>query len=320
MNGIPGYGRAENDRPDPEFIKNAETVTAAAAAAYQQAEMPAGIPDFTEEKERFRMKKVISIMLALMMIGAFACASSAEGASQAEGGERFVSDWAIPGGLVQIRQEEEGYRVAADIEKEDGTGAVWEYSCYYHGDTDSLVSASSSRTDYTIDPDSGEKVFGEEAYDDLDDETLCTEFTIDGDGFLIWKDGRGDAGAGLKFADIGLFDGMWRNAAEETEAEFIWNGLTEDELFYTVYITRGKTDGDHYTLFLMNGTYDPQTGKLTANGTGTVFTKNAEGEYDSGEDGENYDAVFSMTKDGKVLFETDNGIELEYDIMGHSEG
>ena len=70
----------------------------------------------------------------------------------------------------------------------------------------------------------------------------------------------------------------------------------------------------------MNGTYDPQTGKLAATGTGTLFTKNAEGEYDSEEDGETYDAVFSMTKDGKVLFETDNGIELEYDIMGHSEG
>ena len=68
------------------------------------------------------MKKVISIMLALMMIEAFACTSSAEGASPAEGGDRFESDWAIPGGLVQIRQEEEGYRIAVDIEKEDGTG------------------------------------------------------------------------------------------------------------------------------------------------------------------------------------------------------
>ena len=187
MNGIPGYGRAEIDRPDSEFIKNAETVTAAAAAAYQQAEMPAGIPDFTEEKERLRMKKVISIMLALMMIGAFACASSAEGVSQAEGGDRFESDWAIPGGLVQIRQDEEGYRVAADIEKEDGTGAVWEYSCYYHGDTDSLVSASSSRTDYTIDPKtiSGDvTIIGENTYGN----TLTAEVTVDpADADLTYK-------------------------------------------------------------------------------------------------------------------------------------
>ena len=266
------------------------------------------------------MKKVISIVLTVMMLGALACVSSAEGASPAEGGDRFVNDWAIPGGLAQIRQEEEGYRIAVDIEKEDGTGSTWEYSAFYHEDTDSLVSASSSRTDYTIEPDTGDKVYGEKVYEDFDNETRYTELTIDKDGFLLWKDGYDDAGAGLKFANIGLFDGMWRNEAEETEAEFIWNGMTEDELFYTVYITRGKTDGDHYTLFLMNGTYDPQTGKLTANGTGTVFTKNAEGEYDSGEDGENYDAVFSMTKDGKVLFETENGIELEYDIMGHSEG
>ena len=70
----------------------------------------------------------------------------------------------------------------------------------------------------------------------------------------------------------------------------------------------------------MNGTYDPATGKLSASGTCTLFTKNADGEYVSEEDGETYDAFFSKTKDGKVLYETANGIELEYDIMGHSQG
>ena len=67
----------------------------------------------------------------------------------------------------------------------------------------------------------------------------------------------------------------------------------------------------------MNGEYDPATGKLTAYGTCTVFTKNAEGGYDSEEDGESYEAFFSKMDDGRLLFETANGIELEYDIMGH---
>ena len=261
------------------------------------------------------MKKLISILLAIMMLGALTCAASADEVPQPEAGKKFESDWAIAGGLAQIVYEEEGYRVMLEIKKDDGTGAIWEYSCYYHEDTDCLSSVSSSRTNFRIDPDNGEKIIGETVYEELDTEK-GTEFTIDADGFLIWKDGREDAGAGLKFANIGGFEGLWKNEAAETEAEFMWNGSNEDEMFYTVYILRGKTDGDTYASFLMNGSYDPSAGKLTASGTCTVFKKNAEGEYASEDDGETYDAVFSKTEDGRVLFETDNGIELEYDMMG----
>ena len=236
---------------------------------------------------------------------------------QTEGGKKFERDWAIAGGLAEIYYEEEGYRVTLTVENNDGTGALWQYSCYYAEDTDSLLSVSSSRTDFTIDFDTGDTVYGDTMYEGIDEEGQSTEFTIDADGCLIWKDGHDNAGAGLKFADIGRFDGVWRNEAEEVKAEFMWNGLSDDEMFYTVYITRGKTDGDHYTVFIMNGTYDPATGKLSALGTCTLFTRNASGEYESSEDGESYDAFFSMMEDGRLLFETANGIELEYDIMGH---
>ena len=261
------------------------------------------------------MKKLISILLAIMMVGAIACAASADEIPQLEAGKKFESNWAIPGGLAQIVYEEEGYRVMLEITKDDGTGSIWEYSCYYQEDKDCLSSVSSSRTNYRIDPNTGDRITGETVYEGLDEEK-GTEFTIDGDGFLIWKDGHDDAGASLKFANIGEFEGLWKNEAEETEAEFQWNGATADEMFYTVYILRGKTDGESYASFLMNGTYDPATGKLTANGTCTVFKKNANGEYVSEDDGKSYDAVFSKTKDGRVLLEADNGIELEYDMMG----
>ena len=261
------------------------------------------------------MKKLISILLAVMMLGAFACAASADEVPQPEAGKKFESDWAIPGGLAQIVYEEEGYRVMLEITKEDGTGATWEYSCYYVEDKDCLSSVSSSRTNFTVDPDTGDKVPGETVYEGLDEEK-GTEFTIDGDGCLIWKDGHDDAGAGLKFANIGQFEGLWKNEEAEVEVQFMWNGSNEDEMFYTVYILRGKTDGDLYASFVMNGSYDPATGKLSADGTCTVFKKNADGGYDSEDDGESYDAFFSKTEDGKVLFETENGIELEYDMMG----
>ena len=50
---------------------------------------------------------------------------------QPEGGKKFESDWAIVGGLAEIYYEEEGYRVTLTIDNQDGTGALWQYSCYY---------------------------------------------------------------------------------------------------------------------------------------------------------------------------------------------
>ena len=258
------------------------------------------------------MKKLISILLAVMMMGVCACAAMADERPEPEGGKKFGSDWAIGGGYVLIVYEEEGYRVSIDILKDDNTGSLWEYSCYYMEDTDSLKSVSSSRTNYTYDPDTNGKEFADPVYEGLDDENQVTEFTIDKDGFLIWKDGHEDAGAGLKFKNIGSFEGVWQNEAEAVRAEMRWNGATDDELFYTIYITRGKTDGDRYEEYTMNGFYNPATGKLEAMGTRIVFTKNANGEYDPEDDTESYDAVFSMTADGKVLYESGSGIVLDF--------
>ena len=258
------------------------------------------------------MKKLISILTAVTMLMLLVCAATADEVPQPEGGKKFEGNWAIPGGNVQIDYEEQGYRISIDIlKKEDKAGSAWEYSCFYHEETDSLKSASSSRTDYTYDPDTGEQESGDPTYDGFDDEGQVTEFTIDQDGFLIWKDGHDDAGAGLKFTNIGTLDGTWKNEAEETEVEFQWKGYLWNDLEYGVFITRGKTDGDQYTLYTMNGKYDPASGKLDATGTCTLYTKNADGTYDEKPDNGIYNAVFSMTEEGKVLCETDSAIELE---------
>lgn len=235
---------------------------------------------------------------------------------QPEGGKKFENDWAVPGGLAEIYYEEQGYRVTLTKVNGDGTGAIWEYACYYVEDTDSLLSVSSSRTDFAIDPNTGDKVYGLTVYEGIDEEGKSTTFTIDKDGCLIWKDGHDDAGAGLQFANIGRFEGVWRNDEEEVEAEFMWNGTDEDSLFYTVYIQRGFAGNEHYALYLLNGAYDPATGRLSANGSCTLFTRNASGEYDSQDVEDPADAFFSKLENGKLLYETANGIELEYDIMG----
>ncbi len=262
------------------------------------------------------MKKAIGFLLAVMMI-VCACAAMAEAYPQPEGGKKFESDWAIGSGMVNIIYEEEGYRVAIDVaDLAKASGSSYEYSCFYNEEKDALISVSSSRRDYKISDDGLDKTFAEPQYDGPDEENQETVFTIDENGCLIWKDGHDDAGAGLKFTNIGRFKGVWRNEAEEVEAQFMWNGIDPDTMFYTVYIQRGKTGADTYSLFTMNGFYNPATGKLEADGTCTVFTKNASGDYDTQDDGENFDAFFSMLDGGKILYEAGNGIELEYDPLG----
>ena len=71
------------------------------------------------------MKKLIGILMAVMMLAAFACAASADEVPQPEAGKKFESDWAIPGGFAQIVYEEEGYRVMLEKDEADGTGSLW---------------------------------------------------------------------------------------------------------------------------------------------------------------------------------------------------
>ena len=263
------------------------------------------------------MKRIISILLALAMMGLFACTAAEDEVPQPEGGRKFDTDWAIDSGFAQIYYEIEGYRVSVTVEDlAAGTASVWEYSCYYHEDTDSLVSIVSMRTDFQIDQDNGESIYLGSKYEGFDDEGMSTEFTIDADGCLIWKDAYEDAGAGLKFTNIGRFGGVWKNEEEEVKVSFTWNGIDPETPFYTVYIQRGNEGAEHYALYLMNGTYDPASGKLSAGGSCTLFTRNASGEYDTQDDGEYVEAFFSKTEDGHLLYETDNGIELEYDLLG----
>lgn len=284
--------------------------------AWNHAEMEAET-QLTEEikntGEETSMKKWFSILLTVAMLGVVACAAWADEVPQPEGGKKFESNWAVPGGFMEIVYEEEGYRISLDIlDGKSETGATWEYSCFYHEDTDSLKSVNSSRTDYTYDPVTNGRSYIDPAYDGMDEENQVTEFTIDKDGFLLWKDGHDDAGAGLKFMNISEFEGVWENEAEEVNVEIRWNGNTADEMFYTIFLTRGNTHGERYADFIMNGTYDSSIGKLTALGTCTLFTKQADGEYKSEEDGKTYEAIFSRTGDGKILYETENGILLEH--------
>ncbi len=260
------------------------------------------------------MKKIISILIAIMMVASLACtAAMAEEdvLPQPEGGKKFESNWALRGMITEITYEEEGYRVYIETyNPQDLNRNVWQYNCTYSEEKDALVSISSEKHTETFDPETFDVTGIQKEYEDLDTDDQATVFTINEEGKLIWKDGRGTDGIDLEFEDIGRFNGQYRNDAEQVCAEFEWEGLDEENFYYTVCIHRGE--GAYYVEYNMQGLYNPETGKLECTGKATTWTLNANGGYDPTEDPETYDAFFSRLDNGNLLFETANGIELEY--------
>ena len=262
------------------------------------------------------MKKIIAVLLVVMSALCLCFGALADEIPQPEGGMKFESTWAKMNGLVEICYEEEGYRVLVDLYNEvDGTGNEWEYACFYVEEADALVSFSSLKRAYALDPDTLDRTFGENEYEGIDDEDTTSIFALTDDGALVWLDGHENMGADLEFTDIGDFEGVWRNDDEDVYVEMWWQGLYDEEsFFYAVYIHRGGED--QYADFHMVGLYNDESGKLEALGTAVTAVLNADGTYTETEDGETYEAFFSDLGDGSILFETDNGIVLEYDLLG----
>lgn len=263
------------------------------------------------------MRKLISLSLALVLCMTLLTVSAlADVLPQPEGGKKFEGTWAIAGCIVQIDYEEEGYRVRVVADNfEDSTGTEWEYSCYYHADTDSLVSVSSSKTTYTIDPlDPDNRKYNAPVYEGLDEEKTCTTFSLDEHGYLNWLDRHENDGTDLEFHNIGPFAGIWKSvesAGETVEAEIMWNGSDQDEWFYTVYVNTGDPAGDTFTMLLANCFYNEETGKLEGSGSVSYYTRNASGEYDVRDDGDSVDIVFSVDSDGHLLLEGPVTVHLE---------
>ncbi|MBQ6175401.1 MAG: hypothetical protein IJK28_12360 [Clostridia bacterium] len=255
------------------------------------------------------MKKLLSILLAMMMaVTLLSTAALAEEDTypQPEGGKKFDSNWAIMGSLVEIYYEEEGYRVAIhSLNNDDLTGTIWEYNCHYSEEHDALEAMSAIKRGYRLDPMTLDEIPGEEEYELFLEENMDIHFTVNEEGKLLWSDSVENAGADLEFQNIGRFAGQWKAMEEEDLwTEIRWAGLNEETFFYTVFISRGPVE------FSMQGLYNPETGKLECTGTARTWEPDGEGGFNAVEDGETYEAFFSMMDNGSLLFETANGIEM----------
>ena len=265
------------------------------------------------------MKKIISLVLALVLAAAVCCAAADE-YPEPEGGKKFNTNWAIFGMTVEIVYEEEGYRVyIRSTDPDEMKGTEWEYSCFYNEEKDALLSISASKNDYTEDPTTGNIERGDYYYQGMDDEGQTTVFTIDEEGFLNWADGRREDGMDLAFSDIGDFKGFWKSEDGKIFADILWSDSEmDDEYGYDVFL---HDEGDEsYAEYHLHGLYNQENKKLELTGSVDIYRLNAEGTYDLEiieADPENpLEIIFSNLGDGRILLERDNGYELVYDELG----
>jgi len=224
------------------------------------------------------MKKLLLMILALMMICGV-CAMAEENPSEVPANPEslvFDSIWANEDGQVEIDYEEGGFRICVILEIGDNWYR-WDYNAGYNAESRKLTVGYAAKLHTSIE-NRDENTGWTEDYED-NDFTNESTFEINEDGKLVWFDAKEDAGKDMTFEKIGWFGGKWVSGGYAVE--FAW---TEDH--YTVY---ADIEGDSEIL-LMNGVYNAENNTVEAMGT-------------KGDSEENYDAVFSFTEDGKLLWQ-----------------
>ena len=260
------------------------------------------------------MKKAIRILfVCTLILGLFLASACADEFPQPEGGMKFEGNWAMMNGLIEIVYEEEGYRVSVDLfQQDDNTGTLWEYSCLYNEETDSLLSLSSSKTAYTMDLHTLDRTFGECAYEGLDVDNNGSSFALTESGSLEWKDGHENIGQDLEFTPIGRFEGVWRNDEEDIYTEFHWQGLLdENQFFYSIFVGQGDEN------LHLAGMYNPDSQKLECYDTDIIPIESMEDFFLAQDAEKPYHAVFTDAGNAQIQFASEKGTyTLEYDLLG----
>ena len=82
-------------------------------------------------------------------------------------------------------------------------------------------------------------------------------------------------------------------------------------IVYYIFLARGEDAEFRYV-----GAYDPEAGKLICYDADAVGAEDAQGLFEALNAGTPCDAAFTDLGNGKLLYEGEGTIELEYDLMG----
>ena len=259
------------------------------------------------------MKRLACILLAVIMVLGLIGAAWADEVPQPEDGKKFEGSWARMCGLIEIVYEEEGYRVLVDLfNQEDSAGTIWQYACLYSEEEDALVSITSSKNAYVMNPDTLDKTLDEPEYEGFDESADISVFSLNEEGALEWRDGHENMGQDLQFTQIGSFEGLWRNEEEDIYAEFHWQGLLDENQFcYAGFVAHGEKE---YHLL---GMYNQEMRQLACYDAAVIPMESAEDYLAAADEGRDYQAVFTDLGSGQMRYETEDGVfTLTYDLLG----
>ena len=169
------------------------------------------------------MKKLIAMLIALMMTVCLTAALAEDSGDAEDNPEMtamFYSDWVS--GTSHIMIFPIGEEANVQVWNDDETIA-WQYTCRWDAEKKVLT---------TTEGGFGEKCSrildeeGAEISRTVEKENIQAEFSLNANGYLVWKDAEEDAGAGRVYEKIGWFAGEWEYAAEDGslyQTSIIWD-------------------------------------------------------------------------------------------------
>lgn len=245
------------------------------------------------------MKKLLALTLVLCL----AFAAAAVLAEEEDGDEigyypdevpevlPYVSAWVAEDGewRIEVYAEDGGIRVMTVHRLGDNKEDVWEYAALLNEEKTALTAVPLG-LHYRQDTLTGD--WDTTFYEDGD-----AEFVLGGDGKLVWKDLKEDAGKGLAFEKIGgFYGGRWMKG----DIEVIFFDWYEGQ--YDIRLLRRGEDGQILKDAILRADYDPETDSVTA-------IAEFEGE-------EPFTVTFSYDEDHNVVW-NENGEQtvLEFSYM-----
>ena len=212
------------------------------------------------------MKKWIALLVAVMMMVLCAASLAEEGTESTVNPEAvalFSSEWTD--GFTSVKIYAEGDHWIAWVISADGT-AEWNYCCLFDEKEKTLTSDGNReniKSIITLD-DEGSVTADEIVYTDG-----AAVFSLNGEGKLIWKDEKEDAGAGFAFEKIGWFQGLWVSG-EDVDSHYELNCYwdveepTEGDVYPGYKVEIERRNGEEYTHWTYSCVYDAETNKLTS--------------------------------------------------------
>ena len=241
------------------------------------------------------MKKWTALLVALMMTALCAVSLAEETGSTVspEAIALYSSEWTDGFTSVRIFAEEDHWRVW--VVSADGT-AEWDYCCLYDAAEKTLkadTDLENTKSIITMDEE-GSVTANDVVYTDG-----AAVFSLNGEGKLIWKDEKEDAGAGFAFEKIGWYEGLWV-CGEETGSRYELNCYWDveepgDGNVYSGYkVEIERYDGEEYTHWVYSCFYDAETNTLSS-----IFGSKEYAEKEG-------DAINTVYDDGEAEFSFDD--------------